>query len=475
MKKFQFLFLLTTALLLTAACDYYDYAGMNYLPPTYIVTPAHESTIPIDVAADFFSQMDAIWDEDDGDLWGFHLGVPFMFADPISRHVVANTPDLYGYFWRYDDVYVGILPDRVFVSHTVVDFNGLTWGMAAWGPEIDQGVVQGIEMNLLQLMIHEAFHAVQFQRIVTCEPVSNINPEHDGEMNASSEARTTLLLELNALKAALRADGDERLDAVRDALAIRAHRRYMHPIAERYENMQEIIEGLATFTEILVFGEVEALLEFYEGLMDMMNISESTGLVGFFPYVSGGMYALLLRDTDADWRHDITKQTDLAALLKEAMGIDDLPPFDQLDLDRYGFAETAPRQEAWVSRFQELRQGAFDFVAGPAIKLPGINHIEAGINVEVFWVPSEVDAWRDYLVFFGELVYVSAGWRLEVIGGYVRPEWYPNPGVLVAMYEEIEVSEDRMRAMAPTWILEIIDDAYMIEALENGGIEIARR
>lgn len=453
MKKFIALSLLMAVVMVATACVTYLGDDEYY---------AFDSTIPIDIVAGFFAAADEIWDEDDGELWGFHLRAPLMFADPISRHAVTNMPDPYGHFRRFGDVYVGILPDDVFVSHTMADFSGLSWGMVAWTPE----VLLADDFDFMRLLIHEGFHAVQFIEIVDRTWVGG---QDDDIMIESAFARGSVLLELEALLAALRQEGDERLAATMDALSIRAERRYRYPQVHIFENMMEINEGLAVFTEILLFDSVLELLDFYEPWM--IGDAETTGLGTMFPYFSGAMYALLLRDAGADWQHDLTFQTDLAARLKEALAIDDLTPFDQLELERYGYSEIMARQQTWVEEFAITMERVAAFARGPVMMIPGIWVFEYGERLESLFVPGEHG--RNNLIFFGDFSFSSANWRLELIDGHAKMGF--PAGLYIAIYENVELCPDARRATAPTWILEIVDDNYKLEVLTSGKIEVVER
>ena len=64
-------------------------------PDGYVSTD-YDSPIPLDLAAQFFAQMCALYVADNGYLWGRTLHTPFMFVYPATRHVVANQQDSIG-------------------------------------------------------------------------------------------------------------------------------------------------------------------------------------------------------------------------------------------------------------------------------------------------------------------------------------------------------------------------------------------
>jgi len=444
------------------------------------------SSIPLDLAEELFTLMQAAWDEDDGDLWGFNLFAPSMIADPISRHAVANMPDPEGHFTRYGDLYVGILPDDVFVSHTAVDFAGLTWGMLMWSPaesmlyesgEFEQFGLDGREdfiTVLLEVFIHEGFHAVQLQVLPGHSTISPLVNQMSPHAENCEDARISILLEMNALRQALSSEGDERMRAIHDAISIRASRRHEQPEVYLSENMQELNEGIVTFTHIyLVHGSADALLaEYSDGMMRTM--AESSGLGAMFPYFTGAAYAFLLRDTGVAWQYDLTWDTDLAALLKEAVGITDLIPFDEIDLELYGYSQFAPLARAFVERFQRIYQGAREFVELPNnITIEGIWTFGGIFENEL--VDVETDSGMGFLVFYDRIDFVTSNWRIEMLSGYSLMVNYPRQGIAIPFYENIAVSDDGMRAVTPAWELEIIDPAYQIVMDEQGSISIVLR
>ncbi|MCL2170027.1 MAG: hypothetical protein FWB74_08405 [Defluviitaleaceae bacterium] len=476
MKKLRLLVLLAAVLAVAAACVY-DYEGNGSLPA--LVEQQFESSIPLDFAEDIFAQMQALWDADNGDLWGFSLHAPAMFACAITRHVVANMPDPLGALTRHGDVYVGLLPDDIFAGNTIVDWNGLTWGMGSWmylGMNLEAGLMD--EISILTLMVHEAFHALQEEKIVhggIPEAFFDPSGEHvfdqsQGHINSSADARIAVILEFNALMAALNSQGDERLQAIHDALAIRAWRRYLTPHGVMSENFQEILEGLAVFTEILVFGTGQELLSRYA---HWVTPGMGTQLGGF-PYFTGAIYALLLKEMGANWRQGITFETDLAALLQEHLGITTIAPIGQVDLNRYGYVEVAATERAWMEEFTRLSQAAEDFFNAPTVFLEGISDFASFTRTENFRVddPSEYIVGLWHLIMYGEFSMLSANWYLEINGGLVRMQHFPVQGIHIELCDNIEISEDGRRATAPTWTLEITSGNYTIQRAQDGGIVI---
>ena len=444
------------------------------------------SSVPLELATELFSRMQQIWDEDDGELWGFHLFTPSMIADPISRHVVANMPDPQGHFTRLGNVYVGILPDDVLVSHTIADFAGLTWGMLMWGPsqsslyesgEFDlffEDGRDGFVTSLLEVLVHEAFHAVQLQVLPEHDTISPLANQSSPHAQACADARISILLEMNALRHALSSEGEEWHRAIHDAISIRAHRRYGRTEVYLSENLQELNEGIVTFTHTyLVHGSAEYLLADYnEYWIDA--IMESSGMGIMFPYFTGAAYSFLLHDTGVTWRYGLTWDTDLAALLKEAVGIEEFLSLDEIDLERYGYSQLAPVARAFTENFQRITEGAREFVEfSDNITIEGLWTFGGIFANEIIILEAEDDSGR-YLVSYGHIDFVSSNWRIEVLSGYVILNTH-TMGITLPFLPNITICEDGIRAVTPNWELSIIDDAYMLRLCERGSVEIVTR
>ena len=452
-------------LTLFAACNSYDNYAANYNRDCE-EPPPFESSIPLDTAAAYFAKMQAIWDEDGGALWGLPLHAPLMFADPITRHAVANMPDPDGFLQRQEDVYVGVLPGDVSIGATIVNFNGLLWGMLNWDfaeRNLDN------EADILRVLTHEGFHAVQ-NMVVSGFPMGG-NLEHMSRL----DARISVMLELTALMAAARGSGDEQFTAIHDALSIRYDRRQRHPEAIIGENHFEISEGLAVFTDLmLVVRNLDEILDYIEN--KIAHYAERQSL-RFFGYWSGALYALLLEEVGADWKSGITYGTDLGYLLQQRLGFTELTPFEQLNLGPYGYTEIVQAQTAWIENFESILEGAGEaLINQPTLSLGGGHYINWDTaEVEVFFLPCDnpMEVLELFLVIYGNFTVTGTNWQLEVQGGYARILSHPDR-IRVGPAINIEVSEDGSRAIGPTWELVITDDLYTIETLPDGRVIIAR-
>ena len=429
-------------------------------------TAPFESSIDLAVAADFFAKTQAIWDEDGGKLWGFPLHAPLMFADPVTRHAVTNMPDPGGVLQKQGSVYVGVLPDNVFISATAANFSGLRWGMVPWYwmdlERLDN------ETIILRLLTHEAFHAIQSQIISGNHP-GTPRLEHVNNL----DARISIILEMNALMTAARGSGDLRIAAIKDALSIRKDRRERFPGVDKTEIIIELDEGLAVFTDLmLVRRDMDEILSILEG---QIRAFDNTSLT-IFGYQSGALYGLILDKVGADWKNGITYSTDLGNLLQQHLGITELTPFEQLNLEPYGYSRIVPVQRAWVENFENRRAGAREALLNQPTLFLVTDHTENSEirEFEFFLLPTDGTPMGHLLVSYGHLTVNSVNWSLRLRGGYMHRVFRPN-GIWVGSAIDIEVSEDKSRAVSPTWELIITDDNYTIETLPDGLIEIVRK
>jgi len=393
---------------------------------------------PIDLERVFylFNMLDGLLDADDGYLWGSPLHGPVVFVCAATRFAAANMPVLLGEILeKYEPLglYVGIIPDGVIISDTISEFGGRVWGMVVWSESfIDE------TDNAMRLLIHELFHAWQFGGLFIGNPFSSNNTHADG-----LDARISILLEINALLYALRTDGDERTSAIVDALSIRAERRRQSGAIARNENIVEVMEGLAVYTDTVLrrdssedrIAEIELYaISWLNGSMPMQ----------FFGYATGALYALLLDEVGADWRSGgIRWNADLGAILRQTigLGITDLVPFSDIDLELYGYSYIRQIQEAWVLENERIVREAQAAFSGPVLLLCRdgvIDWYDPNLDIIARFIPwpdfygsgiYELDYGLegiilrddmrgfDWLVNIGTFVYTADFGRLEVAGG----------------------------------------------------------
>ncbi|MFO0738106.1 MAG: hypothetical protein U0270_19595 [Labilithrix sp.] len=255
------------------------------------------AAIPRGAAKTYFAELAGMAAADGGRLWGRSLGGPFVFVDPPTREVVANERDARGALTAEDGVWVGHLGPNDPIANTSIEWSGTRWTMVMWNDDLADDA-----FARRKLMAHEAFHRVQPELglVASGEPNDHLD---------TRDGRYWLQLEWNALESAV-LDPALAPSAVSDALAFRAARRTKPEVAPR-ENALEIQEGLAEDTGARMSGASGA---------DVVGAARArrartSGFVRSFAYVSGPLYGYLLDRTGEDWRRQVTKETDLAALL----------------------------------------------------------------------------------------------------------------------------------------------------------------
>jgi hypothetical protein len=301
-------------------------------------------------AQEYFKEARALCERDGGRLWGVSICAPMVIVDRRTQTFATSQPTP-----------EGPRPRQLGVVNAPVQWGGATWGAYIW-----DDVVNKTPRSRKELFLHELFHGVQ-PRLGLAAPA--LATEH---LDAA-EGRYWLRLEWRALARALRESGDERILAVRDALAFRQARRTLYPASVEDERGQEITEGLAAYTGTVLAAESPA--DAIVGAVDLLDGAETTALeasfVRTFAYVSGPAYGLLLDASSPGWRRRVRGADDLATLLMRALAVQ--PASDATAAAaRYGGAEIRAseqkREQQRQERLAELRQR---FVEGPVLLIPG--------------------------------------------------------------------------------------------------------
>jgi len=424
---------------------------------------AEELSIPFERAAAYIVAMEAIFDEDDGALWGVHLGMPFMFADSVTRHAVANMPDVGGeIFVEHEGFYIGVLPLGTWIGNTTINFDGRDWGMMTWAlvEDLDS------ETEILTIMVHELFHAWQQWHLG-----GGGRPHDQPHMNALF-ARVSVQLEIRALLAALNSDNEEqRLAAIHDALSVRGERRRRFADAAGVENTFEIGEGTATYTDlVLVRRDMGAILEWFEAFVGDWIIDSGASLSGNYGYITGAMYGFLLDKVGADWRRgvrfgaqDFRASTDLGARLKAAVGITELIPFSELDLELYGYSEIVAAERLWLEERERMVGEAIEaFDEAPVLMISNLGEFGGGGEMEVLEI-MELGPAHGMVgtVFYGDFEYFGSFGRIRFTRGHMlwAPSWYHVPAL------DIEI--DGNIVTGSNWVLEL-NEGYRVDEVRTG-------
>lgn len=254
-------------------------------------------------AGEYFDLVKKICDDDNGSLWGENLHGPLMFIDNKSRVIYSNVPDADGLLRPRDGIYTGELPRERLITNNVIEYGGVRFGMVPL-PETEDSY------RIAARSLHSLFHLYQERHGL--KP-STFNTRHMNDKNA----RLFLKLEWKALTGAIESSGEERNQAIRDALVFRGARRELFPNAIADENKFENYEGLTTFTymKLCTSGSDELKSRLLEYLSRIYN---NTSYASGYGFVHGALYATLLDDKDFDFKQIQTSDFDLGEAASEA-------------------------------------------------------------------------------------------------------------------------------------------------------------
>ena len=431
-------------------CNYIYFPGYSY-------NGEYAATIPLATAAYLFSRLCELFAADGGYLWGKPLHTPYIFLDVETRAIVANKQNKYGTFRQVGNVFVGYLPSHLPATYSFPTFYGLRWVVYPWHLVCYR--TNYIE-DILESMVHTSFHVHQpvlFGAQISWD-VDHMNRTH---------ARVLVQLELNALVHALAQEGDERITAVSDALSIRQERRRLFGRA-RDENSFEFHEGLANYTQARIVGISQ------ESLVSRLswwayNIRHMDAMGGIFGYITGEIYGYLLDETGVYWRRYVNRQTDLGAMLKNALEIDELTPFNELDINIYGYVEISAFEADRLRQHEEMIEGIrTSFSEEPVLLIPRqFLSGEMTMNpTRMFSISGLGRAFGSYVAIFGTFG------RLDVYDGfYIFPEIVRNgaSGKVIAT----NITTDGNRVYGPGWVLEL-EDGYEVRPSGDDFV-VARR
>jgi hypothetical protein len=222
-------------------------------------------------------------------------------------------------------------------------------------PENDADVRQ-------QVMLHGLFHRIQPE-------LGFITSDGFNEHLDTLEGRVWMQLEWRALRRAVESGGNDRAEAIADALAFRRERRRLFPGAADNERRDEIREGLASYTGVAAWANSSA--DAHRAAASAAAGGEAqTSFVGNFEAASGPAYGVLLDDLMPEWRRQLRGTSDLGDLLASATR---RPPTTELAVAaaRYDGAALRTAEEA-RDRAQQVRVAELRrrFVDGPVLTMP---------------------------------------------------------------------------------------------------------
>ncbi len=350
---------------------------------------AADAQVESQLAQRYFEEATTLCERDAGRLWGVSLCGPMVIFDPATGTRATSQPE----------------PDAPPPRFPGFADGPVSWGGLRWFayplfllPANDADARQ-------QIMLHGLFHHIQPE--LELMPGDGFNEHLD-----TLEGRVFMQLEWRALHRALESSGNDRAEAIADALAFRRERRRLFPGAADNERRDEIREGLASYTGIAAWADSPADARRAAATAAAGGELQQS-FVGNFEAASGPAYGVLLDELLPEWRRQVRDSSDLGDMLASATNraptTDLAAAAARYDAATLRAAEEA-RDRAQQVRVAELRRR---FVDGPVLTMPGLGSGTSNSNGSV-GIPNVGT------VFFGNFT-LSARWgRLSANAGVLR-------------------------------------------------------
>jgi hypothetical protein len=309
--------------------------------------PADAQVQP-EVAKRYFEEARMLCERDAGRLWGVSLCGPLVIFDPATGTRATNQPEPEG-----PPPYLPGVAD-----------GPITWGGVRWFAMPLQMLPEDADTRM-QGLLHGMFHRMQHELAFMATAYDGFNEHLD-----TLEGRYWMRLEWRALRRAVESSGNDRIEAIADALAFRRERRRLFPGAADNERRDEIREGLAMYTGVAGWANSPADAR-RVAAMEAAGGELQSSFVGNFEAASGPAYGVLLDELMPGWRRQLHTASDLGDLLGSA--INRLPTADlAAAAARYDGAALRTVEEA-RDRAQQVRVAELRrrFVDGRVLTMPG--------------------------------------------------------------------------------------------------------
>jgi len=250
------------------------------------------------LAQSYFKEAMALCERDGGKLWGISLCGPMVFTDAATKTIATSQP----------------APDAPRPGGLGYLNAPVTWGGTKWSAYMWAWIPHSDAQERGCLFIHELFHRIQSELKLMAGVAENDHLD-------TLDGRYWIQLEWRALSRALTSSGAARAAAIRDALAFRRARHTAFPAAAAAEAADEIREGLAEYTGIVVAtsSTTDAVAL---GVRRLANAEQEVSFVRRFHAASGPAYGLLLDAFAPGWTRRVTASDDLAQVLTAAAKIE---------------------------------------------------------------------------------------------------------------------------------------------------------
>ena len=433
--------------------------------PTPQSTSPPVMPIPLNEALRIFNDVDAVLDRDDGELWGFRLNAPIVFTCFDTRFAVANQPDLEGILQPQDGMYIGYVPEGINLSPRsirVLDyFGGVRWITIPWeAMHLFPGTTSAWRNTAI---VHYQIH--WYQTELFGNDAFEIWATRDNSHMYEEFARISIRLEANALMRALQTEGNERVAAVTDALSIRTERDRI--FGRRTEEAKlEMNEGLAVYAELLMPAPPGTDAHIQGIYWRVLDLRQSEAMQFGFGYTTGALYAFLLHESGVSWKPHLTVHSDLSIILKDALGITQLPAFNQIDLSLYGYETISEEEREWVkartNRIQDLfteleNYPQLRFYAGD------YEHYTSSILMWRWFTVPDLG-----MIATGDGDYIGSFGHLHIHNRY--NDLIHSEGVTIVIAHDIEISENQVTTR--NWVLNL-NEGYQVVP-HYGNFRIAR-
>lgn len=320
---------------------------------------ADETTL-IARSKQYFAEAKEASDADGGKLWGKPLYGPMLFLDTETRTIYGNQADQENKLEEKDGVFIGKIGREFPVANTSHSFGGTYWTVIPFVNMPDSRVAR------TRLMIHESFHRIQKDLGLPSIGVPNAHLD-------AKDGRIWIQLEWRALSAALVSWGNERTQAIRDALTFRAYRRTLYPDAAKEEDRMEMHEGMAEYTGIALDGlENQGNRWFMAGRLKVNALRPSYPYS--FAYETGPAYGLLLDMDRERWRKGILPTASLSGLLADAVHFEPPKDLKAMALKQANIYHPSDVFASETRRANERERALAEYrkllVTGPVLELP---------------------------------------------------------------------------------------------------------
>lgn len=354
----------------------------------------------IEAARELFRDAEALCTRDNGELWGISICGPIVYVDPATGFLIANAQNRQASFQAVEGVFAGQLPETAPVASTPTEIAGEIWTQLLWP-------IPGDEATRRVSIAHELFHRV-WRQLPFAGPGAEDNRHLD-----RLEGRYLMQLEWRALARALAATrARARAAALADALAFRAERYRLFPLAAEQEAVLELNEGVAEYTGVRIGLETGDERVSYVLRSLAAHESDAT-FVRSFAYATGPAYGLLLDRFDPSWRSKLRVESRLDVMLAaaarsragDATIAQRAGRYDEASGLRQAESEREAQRQARLAQYRQT------FIEGPVLTLA------LSADSRRTFRPPTLIAFEDVGIIYPFLVLTDSWGVLEVTSG----------------------------------------------------------